>query len=74
MSTIDKAFADDLIKRNGKYEDDPQVMRIIQYDNHWGGTGYGLEYEKDLGKYKASEFVRNPRVYWKFTPPMKAPE
>ena len=68
MSTVDKRFADDIIRRDGRYEDDPQITRIIQYDNHWGGVSYGIEYEGQEGKYDASDFIRNPRVYWKFTP------
>ena len=64
MATVDKKLADTIKDGNGYYYDDPRCMRIIEYDNAWGGVGYGLEYTRDIGRYSASEFVRNPRVYW----------
>lgn len=65
MATVDKQMADEMVQLNGQYADDPPVLRIVEYDNAWGGVSYGLEYERDLGKYSTSEFVRNPRVYWR---------
>lgn len=64
MPTVDKTLADKLRANDGHYSDDPRVMRIVEYDNAWGGVSYGLEYEGKLGFYRESEFIRNPRVYW----------
>jgi hypothetical protein len=64
MATVDKDLADKLVANNGYYADDPRVQRIIKYDNAWGGIGYGLEYEGQIGKYSSSEYVNNPRIYW----------
>lgn len=64
MATVSKDLADELKEANGYYSDDPRAVRIIEYDNAWGGVGYGIEYEGQLGKYRPSKYVRNPRVYW----------
>jgi hypothetical protein len=64
VSTVEKTLADTIAAADGYYSDDPRVMRIVEYDNAWGGKGYGLEWAHSLGKYRASEYVRNPRVYW----------
>jgi hypothetical protein len=61
-------MADKIVKGNGYYDDkDPRVMRIVEYDNTSGGKGYGLEYAGEEGRYHASQYVRNPRIYWQAT-------
>lgn len=77
MSTVDKDFADNIAKHGGWYNgdqdnslgDNPQVVTIVEYDNAWGGKGYGLVFEPQkpgsLGKYTPSPYVRNPKVYWR---------
>lgn len=64
MGTVSKEIADQIIA--GKYaEEDGWPIRIVEYDNQWGGKGYGVEHhEHERGRYSASQFVRNPRVYW----------
>ena len=64
MATVSKKIADDIIA--GKYvEDDGMPLRIVEYDNAWGGVSYGVEHhEYELGRYKASQYISNPRVYW----------
>lgn len=64
MATVDKSMADKIKAANGYYSDDRRVMRIIEYDNAFGGVGYGLEYAHDLGRYAPSQYVRSPRVYF----------
>lgn len=64
MATISKDLADKIIANDGYYADDPRVMRIVEYDNAFGGKGYGIEYAFELGRYSASAFVRNPKVIW----------
>lgn len=64
MATVNKPLADQIKAADGYYSDDPRVTSIIEYDNAWGGVGYGLNYEGRENRYYPSEFVRNPRVYW----------
>lgn len=68
MSTVSKHIADICIAGNGIYPGDeniPPVVLIIEYDNAHGGKGYGLVYEGQTSVYTPSEYVRNPRVYWR---------
>lgn len=64
MATVSKELAHELASNDGYYSDDPRVMRIIQYTNAWGGEAYGIEYEGQVGKYRASEYVIDPKLYW----------
>lgn len=64
MATVSFELAHKLASNGGYYSDDPRVMRIIKYTNAWGKEAYGLEYERDIGKYSASEYVIDPQVYW----------
>lgn len=64
MGTVSKPIADKIKANDGYYADDPRVVRIVEYDNQWGGVGYGIEYEHNVGTYAASPYVRNPRVYF----------
>lgn len=74
MGTVDKVFADNLVKHNGYYNgdsdnslgDNPRCIEITQYDNAFGGVGYGLTFEGQKNVYTPSEFVGNPRCYWKY--------
>lgn len=78
MSTVDKAFADNIAKHGGWHNgdsdntmgDNPQVVSIVEYDNAFDGVSYGLvfagrEGSGGFGRYVESEFVRNPRIYWR---------
>lgn len=65
MATVGKSSADGLVMNNGYYHDDPRVMQIIEYTDMAGNLAYGVEYGHEIGRYAESEFVRNPRVYWK---------
>lgn len=64
MGTVSKDIADAIIA--GEYAaEDGWPLRIVEYTNAWGGTSYGVEhYAHEYGKYHASDFVRNPKVYW----------
>lgn len=64
MATVDKPFADKLVAMNGKYADDPQIARIVEYTNAWGKLAYGLEYKHEIGRYAPSQYVNNPKTYW----------
>jgi len=64
MATVNKSLADKIVANNGYYSDDPRVARIIEYTNFAGQPAYGIEYGHEIGRYEASEFVRDPKVYW----------
>ena len=67
MSTVGIAQARTVREHNGVYPGDehlPPIVKIIEYDNAWGGLGYGLVYSGKPNVYTPSEFVRNPRVWW----------
>lgn len=64
MATVSKDLADKLVAGDGYYSDDPRVIRIVEYTNAWGVQAWGIEYERDIGKYSASEYVIDPKVYW----------
>lgn len=65
MVTVSKYLADKLVAQNGHYSDDPRVIRIVEYTNIFNGAqAYGIEYQGQLGRYSASEYVRNPKIYW----------
>jgi hypothetical protein len=75
MASVDKKFADNLASNAGYYNggdenelgDNPRCVLIIEYDNAFGGKGYGLVMETDsYNKYTESEFVQNPKVYWEY--------
>ncbi len=67
MPTVSKQIADEIVQKDGHYADDPRVYRIVEYTNAWGGKGYGLEYESNIGNYQESYYIRDPRVYWSAT-------
>jgi hypothetical protein len=64
MATVGKSIADQLVKGDGYYANDPRVMRIVEYTDMGGKLAYGIEYAHQLGLYCESQFVRNPRTYW----------
>lgn len=74
MGTVDKTFAQNIAKNNGYYNgdddnslgDNPRCILITEYDNAYGGVGYGLTFEGQRNVYTPSEFVRNPRRYWSY--------
>lgn len=69
MSTVSKKIADAIVKGNGFYPGDHiRVQKIVEYDNAFGGDpAYGLIYQgQDLDRYRETQFVRNPRVYWEW--------
>jgi hypothetical protein len=68
MSTFDKETADAVIAANGRYKGYPQVLRIILYTNAFTGErrSYGLETERSLYKYAASQYIIDPEIYWSY--------
>lgn len=73
MGTVDKKIADNIVKHNGWYNgdsdnsmgDNPRVIEITEYDNQFGSVSYGMTTEGRKNVYTPTEFVRNPRCYWK---------
>jgi hypothetical protein len=64
MATVSYNLAHQIASNDGYYADDPRVMRIVKYTNAWGKEAYGIEYEGQIGKYVASEYVIDPELYW----------
>jgi hypothetical protein len=75
MATVNKEFADNLVANSGYYNgdstntlgDNPRCVEITEYDNAYGGVGYGLTFEGHGNRYTSSSHVRNPRLYWAFS-------
>lgn len=65
MPTVDKKLADELVAKDGHYEDDPPVDLIIEYRNAFdGGRSYGIVYAGQPNLYTESQFIQEPKVYW----------
>lgn len=64
MATVGRNLAEQIAKADGYYMDDPRVVRIVEYTDMGGKLAYGLEYEHQRGKYAASAYVRDPKVFW----------
>jgi hypothetical protein len=72
--TTDRAFADRLIAGNGwlpeanrNAPNNPQCVKIIEYENAWGGTAYGCVFATDRAPDRydlPTEYIRAPRVLW----------
>ena len=63
MSTVSKTLADEIVKNDGFYEDDPRVVQIIEYDTYWGGKAYKLMYRDFIPE--ETHYFNSPRIYWK---------
>ena len=62
MGTVNKQIADDIIA--GKYANDG-IVKIVKYTHAWGEEAYGLIGQHEpLDKYRESDFVQSPSVYW----------
>ena len=66
MATVSKDLAEQIIKQDGYYADDPRVMQVVKYENAWGKEAYAILYARDMAmdRYAASKYVRNPQVIW----------
>jgi len=77
MSTINsRDMVDNIIKHNGFYNgddtiapDNPRCVKIVQYDNAWGGIGYGIVFETypDKTMYdRVTLYIKNPKTIWEY--------
>jgi hypothetical protein len=67
MATVNsRDIVDAIIENDGHYEDDPVVVRIVQYNNMFNGDlAYGLIYEhEDPERYHKSPACHNPTTIW----------
>jgi len=57
---------DELIRCNGKYQDDPQVTLIVEYTTPEGNKAWGVTYrgQHPLRYLMPSPFIINPKVIW----------
>jgi hypothetical protein len=67
MATItQKHIVQEIIDHNGKYHGDPQVIKIVQYNNQFDGElAWGLIYEgEDPDRYHNAPACHNPKTIW----------
>ena len=70
MATIDsKDIIDQIIQRNGYYEDDPRAYMIVEYTNAFGNKTWGVTWSNESPERRTryiieSEYVINPKVIW----------
>jgi len=67
MATItQKHIVDGIIENNGRYMDDPIVVKIVEYENMFDGAlAWGLIYEwDDPNRYHNAPACHNPRTIW----------
>ena len=73
MGTVSKEIANMIVRNDGYYTpvseyegpDNPQYSEITEYDNMAGEPAYGLTVKGNPNVYTPSNYVRNPRCYWK---------
>lgn len=66
MATLNKSIAEEIVRNDGYYYDDPRVFCVIRYLNAWGGESFAVAYnEADRQRYfDPSSYVKNPEVIW----------
>lgn len=67
MATITSPdIVDTIIKNDGRYGGDPQVVKIVRYNNMFDGKlAWGLIYKgEDLMRYHNSAACLNPKTVW----------
>lgn len=67
MATItQREIVDEIIRGNGRYEDDLPVIKIVEYNNQFdGGIAWGLIYKgEDPMRYHNAPACHNPREIW----------
>ena len=69
MATVSKEIADEIIRGEGHYEDDPLVIKIVRYENQWNREyAYGIIYEgEDPDRYHNAEACINPQTIWEWS-------
>lgn len=70
MATVDdKKLIDEIIAKDGYYEDDPRVYMIVEYTNSFGNKTWGVTWSNQ-GKAEREKYllhtayVRTPRILW----------
>jgi len=65
MATIDKELAFEIIAANGYFLDDPRVVRVVKYQNQFGGESYAVIYTgEDRDRYHKSPACRDVVIVW----------
>lgn len=66
MSTISQELAGTIIRQNGHYGDDTQVVKVVTYINQFdGGLSYAVIYpHDDYNKYESSPACMNVKTIW----------
>jgi hypothetical protein len=68
-SVTHKEIVDQIIAGDGYYDnEDPRVIKVVEYTTDWGGTAWGLIYEgEDPMRYHTAPACHNPRTLWEVT-------
>ena len=67
MATINsREIIDEIIAADGRYEGDPQVIKIVAYRNMFnGGEAFGIIYEgEDPMRYHNAPACKSPQTIW----------
>lgn len=65
MSTINRDIALVLLRNDGWYPGDPQVLSVYRYTNDWGNVAYRFSpHERDEASFLRSEFIHEPVLLW----------
>ena len=62
----------EIISGNGRYEGDPQVVKIVEYKNDFtGAKAWGVVYHGDGNpmRYEMSASCHDPKVIWRLGEP-----
>jgi hypothetical protein len=69
MATVSsKSVVDQIIAQEGHYYGDPQVIKIVQYNNTFDGKlAWGLIYKgEDPERYHNAPACHNPQTIWEY--------
>lgn len=74
MSTIDnKDLIDKLIASDGYFENDPRVYLIVEYENFYGNTTWGVTWSDEMFSSRLrylneTDYIKHPKVIWSSDP------
>ena len=71
MATITSlTVIQEIIENEGRCAGDPDVAMVVEYDNAFGGTAWGVTWvtesvERQRRYLVETDYVRNPRLLWR---------
>ena len=65
MSTISREIAEQIAADDGYFMDDPRVLKVVKYENAWGGESWAIVYpHQNPMMYEESHACKNVTVLW----------